>query len=342
MSSIYGSIVARRGKKFEAGVGVRRFAIPVISVGNLSVGGTGKTPMVRTIVRWLVQDGRRPAIAMRGYKSRHASADRGGERGGGSDEAREYRGTLPPWVDGAVVPIVARPDRAAGLDLLLQSVEGRLVDRIVLDDGFQHRQIARDLDIVLIDATRDPWSDRLLPEGWLREDVRGLRRAQAIVVTHAEAVGAADVERLVEKAGASVEGGAIVAVSRHRWIALRASVAGETGVQDVSMLEDKRVLAVCAIGNPGAFLSAAQKACRGELAGRVVLRDHDPYREGTVRRIIGLARSSRAEVILTTEKDWTKLACVEAGRWPAVVVRPVLEMSFDRGEADLRAAVGAV
>src|SRR5690606_30475631 len=134
----------------------------------------------------LLDAGHRPCIAMRGYA-----------RGRGeSDEAAEYRRLFPE------VPIVARADRALGLIRQFSAeydAGGPHTDCIVLDDGFQHRQIARDLDIVLIDATHGPCQERLLPAGWLREPVRSLSRAGAVVITHAEAVQPADLTALDRK-----------------------------------------------------------------------------------------------------------------------------------------------
>src|ERR1043165_360740 len=143
--------IGRRNRRYDAGRGVVRFDRPVISVGNLSVGGTGKTPMVAHIVGLLLEAGRRPCIAMRGYAG----------RGGMSDEAEEYRGRFPG------IPIVARANRTLGLiELFSREHEtgGQQTDCIVLDDGFQHRRIARDLDVVMVDASRDPFDDALLPE----------------------------------------------------------------------------------------------------------------------------------------------------------------------------------
>lgn len=331
LSALYGLGVRWRSRRFDAWHGVRLFDVPVISVGNLSVGGTGKTPMVREIVRWLVAEGKHPAVAMRGYAS--TSAD----RLQGSDEAREYAATLPRWSDGRETPIVARPDRAAGLDALFSTEAGKLVDRVVLDDGFQHRRLARDLDIVLVDATRDPWSDRLLPAGWLREPVSALERAHAVVITHAESVDPERIERLTWEADRAMRHGQVV-VARHRWSGLRVGDA----VREVEWLRGKRVFAVCAIGNPGPFLKGAAASAGGELAGRMVLQDHDPYSARTVGEVVKQAAAAKADVILTTEKDWTKLAHVEPSRWGMEVARPVLEIVFDSGGEALRSLVTRV
>ena len=169
----YGCIIDRRNARYDARQGVVTLDRPVVSVGNLSVGGTGKTPMVAALARALLDGGRNPCIAMRGYASNRRSD-------GLSDEAAEYQRELPG------VPIVARADRLLGLIHLFAAEEGERVDTVLLDDGFQHRRIARQVDIVLLDASRNPFTDRLLPAGWLREPVGSLARATHVVITHAE------------------------------------------------------------------------------------------------------------------------------------------------------------
>lgn len=332
LAPVYEQIIASRNRRFDRGVDVRRFDRPVISIGNLSVGGTGKTPTVRKIVRWLIADGLLPAIAMRGYKA---------APGKPGDEAVEYERTLDPWPTGTRVPIVAQPNRVLGLERLLTTPTGRRVNRIVLDDGFQHRRIARDLDIVLIDATRDPWNDRLLPAGWLREPVSSLARAHAAVITHAEAVEPGAVERLMERI-ASVAPSAVVAAARHEWTELRVHQPSGDRVEEPAWLRSRRPLAVCGIANPGPFIRTVEQCCGGTLAGRVVLPDHDEYGPSTVERLLREIARLSADVVVTTEKDWAKLSEVAPDRWPVPVVCPRLDIVFERGEDQLRGAIAAL
>jgi tetraacyldisaccharide 4'-kinase len=326
--TLYRVEINRRNRRFDRGAGVTRLDRPVISVGNLSIGGTGKTPMVARLAGALAQRGHRPCIAMRGYTL-------GGRHGPASDESRLYAGLLPG------VPVVTQPDRAAGLRALFASEHGRDVDCVVLDDGFQHRRLARDLDIVLLDASRDTFVDRLLPAGWLREPVSSLARAGAIVVTHAELVAPGAVERLLELVR-GIAPRAAQAVARHEWADLAQATGDVEQRAPLDWLNGKTVVVVCAIGNPSAFLARAA-ACPGiVIADRCVLPDHDPYGPRTVNRIVDLARRHGAGAILTTEKDWCKLRSARA-RWPCEVVRPRLEMTFDRGwDALITATLGAV
>lgn len=318
LARAYGWEIARRNRRFDTGIGVTRLDRPVISVGNLSVGGTGKTPMVRWVVEQLRSAGRRPCVAMRGY---------GRKRGGESDEEGEYRRALPG------VPIVAQPDRAAGLRAFFASEEGRQVDVVVLDDGFQHRRLARDVDIVLVDASRSPFGDRLLPSGWLREGVESLERASAVVVTHAEMVEAAALEELAGQIARAFAGP--VAVTAHEWAGLAVADGGGERVEDVDWLKGKRVVAVCAIGNPAGFVAACRE--RTAEVKPVVLRDHAEYSPRVLARVFEEAEG--ADAIVTTEKDWTKLRHVPREQWPAPVARAQVRMGFRRGEEELRGVV---
>jgi tetraacyldisaccharide 4'-kinase len=327
LEPVYAAAVARRNRRFDAGRSVVRLDRPVISVGNLSVGGTGKTPMVTLLVRELLEAGRRPCIAMRGYVPRHA---RGPANTTKSDEAELYRRLLPG------VPIVAQPDRAAGLQRLFATDQGREVDCVVLDDGFQHRRLARDLDIVLLDASRDPFADRLLPAGWLREPVASLARAHAVVVTHAEMATPDRVEAILRRA-AAITPRAVLAATRHKWTRLTITdPSGGEAEHAVDWLAGRRIAAVCAIGNPDAFL-AGLRAAGADVAAAMVLPDHDRYDPETVRAILHSAAG--AEAIVTTEKDWAKLGVLDPATWPCPVARPMLDLHFDRGRDDLLRAV---
>jgi tetraacyldisaccharide 4'-kinase len=361
----YRMAIGARNRRFDEGRGIVRFDRVVISVGNLTVGGTGKTPMVAKIIGWLLEAGHRPVIAMRGYRAGT----------GESDEASVYRRAFPD------VPVVAQANRTLGLiqqfareyeaagevmtwqglgrgqrarlargeageadDTGAGAAEGEEVsaepaavsDCIVLDDGFQHRQIARDLDIVLIDATHDPFADRLLPAGWLREPVVSLKRAGAVVLTHAESASASGVAGLDQEL-LRVRGRSADAVARHEWAGLRVLDSGGDEERTAGWLAGRRAIAVCAIGNPGTFLEQSRRATGVPLAGELVLRDHDRYAARTVQRVVELARSTAAQAIVTTEKDWSKLSRVR--EWPCPVARPRLELGFERGGEALRQRV---
>ncbi|MBX3363427.1 MAG: tetraacyldisaccharide 4'-kinase [Phycisphaeraceae bacterium] len=319
-SRVYLYELSRRNRAFDAGKGVEHLDRPVISIGNLSVGGTGKTPMVRWVVQRLQQAGRKPCIAMRGY--RRAGQER-------SDEEAEYLRGLPGC------PVVAQPDRAAGLRALFATSAGASVDVVVLDDGFQHRRLSRNLDIVLLDASRSPLNDRPLPAGWLREPMANLARADAVVITHAELAPRHVLDALAQ-AVERVLGRSPVAVTSHAWSVLRTHDDNELPLE---WLAQRTVLAVCGIGNPTGFLHAARAA-----AGNVesaVFPDHAPYPARRAARIASTARAMHAEAIVTTDKDWSKLRAYPQHFWPCPVVRAGLELRFVSGESALRELVYA-
>ena len=295
-----------------------RLPRPVISVGNLTTGGTGKTPMVAWVGRTIAQAGRRPAVLTRGY-----AAARGDGR---SDEARELAANL-----GEEVPILAHPDRARAAARLLEREPG--VDAFVLDDGFQHYRLARDLDLVLIDATR-PWGHgRLLPRGMLREQPGALRRADAVIVTRCDLVEAAALEALeaeIERRHGRPPAARVGAV----WAAVR---EGER-THGVDWLASRRVAGACGLGNPGAF-EAMLRRHAGEVVRFDALPDHHAPSGEEIAGLLEAARSGGATAMVVTEKDYVKW--VE--RMPAEpglpVARPALAVRFHRGEAALRARI---
>src|SRR5262245_21936169 len=172
----YGLGVRTRNALFDRGwKTVHRAAVPVVSVGNLTLGGTGKTPCVEYVARFYRELGQQVAILSRGY----------GAEAGRNDEAMLLEENLPD------VPHLQDRDRVAVAERAVEELESEI---LVLDDGFQHRRLRRDLDIVLIDATRPPTRDHLFPRGTLRESASGLKRAGAILLTRCDQVPASDVE----------------------------------------------------------------------------------------------------------------------------------------------------
>jgi tetraacyldisaccharide 4'-kinase len=322
LEPLYAFAVARRNRRFDRGRGMVTMDRPVISVGNLTVGGTGKTPMVMHLARRLRGDGLRPCIAMRGYRASSTP-------GSVSDEAAQYRDELGD------IPIVARPDRVEGLIHLFATEKGAKVNCVLLDDGFQHRRLARQMDIVMVDATRDPFLDRLLPAGWLREPLSALKRARWVVLTHAESAPSSAVYRLGLELR-KIDAGIRIAITRHVWTELMIENGRGIDCREVGWLKGRDVLAVCAIGNPNPFLSTLEAAV-GKSVDRIVLRDHDPYSDRTIRRVRDAAQG--CDALVTTAKDWAKLVREPIGNWPCLVVRPHLVLAFDAGQAELEQEV---
>jgi tetraacyldisaccharide 4'-kinase len=287
----YGWATQIRNWAYDRGVRrPRRVPMPVVSVGNLTLGGTGKTPCVEYVARFYGTRGRRVAILSRGY----------GNRRGRNDEALVLADSLPD------VPHLQGADRVR---LARAAVEELQCEVIVLDDGFQHRRLARDLDVVLIDAT-EPWGHgHLFPRGLLREVRRGLRRAGVVVVTHADQIGRDERGRLREAIG-RVAGGVPVAEARHRPLDL---VNRARQYMPLAQLRGRPVAAFCGIGNPEAFrrtladLGAAPQAFR-------VFPDHHRYSPTDVEELSRWAARLPADAfVITTLKDLVKLDAVSLG-----------------------------
>lgn len=317
----YGAVVRARGSRNRS---ARRLPFAVISVGNITAGGTGKTPFVRWCAADLRAAGHSPAIALRGYAS----------RGGRSDEAEEYRALLPE------VPLAVGADRAASLARLRHDHPG--LDCAVLDDAFQHRKVERDLDVVLVDATRPGLEGALLPAGWLREPATGLARADLVVVTRADHEDPA-LAALVRR----FHGRAPAAWTRHAWreVDVFECRAGEPPVAarvPTQWLRGRRAVVAAAIGNPAPFAAAAEAV--GCLVQALHLRrDHAAY-SPRLAQALATDAALHGGILLTTWKDWTKLgAALAAARdFPAVTVAvPRVEVQFLSGEHRVREALRA-
>lgn len=318
-SWLYERIIHARNVRFDRGVGVQRIDRPVISVGNITTGGTGKTPMVMWIARQLIDAGHKPAIAMRGYKSVE----------GKSDEQMEYMDRLPG------VPVIADPNRFDALRAFLPShLE---IDCVILDDGFQHRQLHRNLDLVLIDATANTFNDRMLPAGHLREPLENLRRADAVIVMHADAVSESEISNLKSQI-ANYHHRPALALSRHVWSRVDEHHSrNESNAHDVQWLRDKRVLTMIGVGTPQLIINQLQKA-GVTIAADIPASDHERYNRAKIAVATGLCGGCDALVV--THKDWVKLRdLIDWSAWPVPIVVPRLELEVFEGADELRRMV---
>lgn len=319
-SVAYGLGARWRSARFDRSGGWRADR-PVISVGNIVAGGTGKSPVVRWVCGTCIDAGVRPLIAMRGYRAKR----------GMSDEASEHMAAL------AGVPVVANPDRAPAIAHAIRKDPS--IGVVVLDDGFQHRRVARDLDIVLVDATRPCLDDRLLPFGWQRERAHALARADAVVVTHADCVDASLAAQIQAHHGRQP-----VAWCDHAWSGidvLDAGAGASRGMRrvDVAWLGGRRVAVWAGVARPELIRRQAESAGASVVA-MPVLRDHAHYTASAVRRLGAEAREAGAEAIVMTGKDWVKVEPLAGGiPLPVAVVR--LSLRFCAGEEQLRQQVVA-
>lgn len=288
----YGWATALRNGCYDRGwKRSERVAVPVISVGNLTLGGTGKTPCVEYIARFYRDLDLRVAIVSRGYGATH----------GPNDEALVLEENLPD------VPHLQGSDRVHWARQAIEELESEV---ILLDDGFQHRRLARDLDVVLVDAT-NPWGHgALFPRGLLRESRRGLRRAGVVALTRCDQVD--DRERA--NIGAEVRRwtSADVIETKHGPTEL---VSSEGKTSTLNELSGKPVAAFCGIGNPEAFRRTLLDLDT-RLSELRTYADHHPYAREDVDSLRDWARRQPADaLIVTTQKDLVKVRLTElAGR----------------------------
>ena len=287
----------------------RRAHCPVISVGNLTTGGTGKTPTVIYIASLLRDRGLYPAVVLRGYKA-------AGEVG--SDEALLLQERLS-------TPVIVEADRVAAAAQI--QADFPEVNCIVLDDGFQHRRLVRDLDVVLIDATNPFGYGRQLPRGMLRESAKSLARASAVVVTRSNHI-KADARQKLDNRIRRFHGAVPVAHATHHW--------DEIADDYNDIVDDKNapVVLLCAIGNPAAFVRQAET--RFKLVERMIFPDHHDYQADEAATALAHVERTGARAILTTEKDWTKLQQVikQVSDDPPPIWMPRLTLGFVDGQAE--------
>ncbi|MBN1345748.1 MAG: tetraacyldisaccharide 4'-kinase [Phycisphaerae bacterium] len=308
----------------------RRADVPVISVGNLVTGGTGKTPMVIWILQRLVETRRRPGVLMRGYKASQIACCQANQalqdaiHGCENDEAREIRRRCPR------ADLVIDPDRVAGA----AKAAGIGCDVLVMDDGFQHRRLARDLDVVLVDATF-PFGGGLLPRGMRREPIDSLKRADVVVITRADQVHESERDGLRRRLGELTEGAPVLCAC-HRPVEL----CDQTGRCDagtgVDSMRGRRAWIFAALGNPAAF-SATVERMGCAVVGSRFWPDHHAWSDAELDDMARAAGSAAADVILTTEKDAVKLP-PDRPKWPAPLRVVRIGMDFLGGDADVMCA----
>ena len=258
----YALAMSWRNRRYDHGRAViHHTAVPVVSVGNITMGGTGKTPMVQWIAQFYRRHGVRVSIISRGYRA---------EEGGRNDEARELEQKLPD------VPHLQNPDRVAAAKIAVEELETQL---IVLDDGFQHRRLARDLDIVLLDALEPFGFEHVFPRGTLREPLTGLRRAYIVILSRADAIDPSQ-RAAIKRRVQSLAPQSVWAEVRHA--AMELISAGGTGKASgtrqapLDSLKGHSVAAFCGLGNPTGFRHTIQ-TCGYYLAGFREFPDHHSY-----------------------------------------------------------------
>ncbi len=279
---------------------IHHLSRPVVSVGNLTVGGTGKTPLVACVAKILLRHGWNPAILTRGYgRSSKAPMIVLEPSPGRQTDAREV-GDEPALLARLLpeVPLVVCPDRYRGGQMAEERFQ---VNAHILDDGFQHLRLARDLDLVALDATQTVSDRLLLPAGRQREPLAALRRAQVLVFTRTDSADPQPLEELVRK----IHPAAQVFHSRTGLLGWKDARSGEA-VPNAS-IQAQKVAAFCGIGNPRAFFADLRR-WGFDLIAEDAFPDHHVYTGGEIERLMAGARRKGAAALLTTQKDAVKFS----------------------------------
>lgn len=344
-SQVYERAVLARCQSYQNGRRKAvRLPVPVISLGNITVGGTGKTPTACMLARQLQQAGYKPALLNRGYRSRqeHGLAIMSDEAGHillsaeeGGDEAYLMALQLPG------VPVIVGRDRAAAGQLAIERFN---VDVILLDDAYQHWQLERDLDIVLVDATNPFGNGHVLPRGILREPLSQLGRAGMFLLTKADMKKPEERDEICRRLHQYNKAAPVVmAAHTPRWCIPFAQWLQPGKRQgNAAAAQEQPVFTVCALGNPAAF-EATVREFGLTAAGTLRFDDHHQY---TAEDISRMARQAQAlgAVIVTTEKDAVKLPveAVQRSAVPIYVLGIEIEILSgpDEWEKTIRRVVG--
>ena len=315
----YGIAVRVRNRLYDHGLKrIRRAGVPVISVGNITAGGTGKTPFVAYLAEFLsgFPSAFRPVILSRGYGKDPVS--------GVDDENEMLRRLLPD------VPIVVNPDRVAGA---AQAINRYNAGVLILDDGFQHRRLARDLDIVLVDALNPFGAGYLLPRGLLREPLGALARADFIILTNYDLVPFRQAKEIKQRLKTYAPRAGVL-FARHLATGVhRLPGTGDPAVKfTCKHLKDGHWAAFCGLGNPKGFLLTL---CHlGARIGQFdAFPDHHKYTRRELADLLEKAKATGCRGLVTTEKDAVKIERLLEGQSDLPVLALGIEMGVvKRGE----------
>ena len=303
ISLVYRLIIVARNWAYDTGwKRTYQAQLPVISIGNLTTGGTGKTPMVIWLAKRLGQD-REVTVISRGY---------GSQDGNLNDEGLEIEQSCPR------VSLIQNPDRVAAV-YQLDSNAGSVV---VLDDAFQHRRLHRDLDIVLIDASNPFGHGFVLPRGLLREPVKQIRRSDLVILTRANLIERKDRDAIRQR------------LQQHHaalnWAEAELKLKGWRDANDVEhplgALDHQKIFAFSAIGNPGGFIETL-KRLDVDLVGEKRLNDHHSFNHADLEAIHQAAAEKNAEAIVCTMKDFVKVRSMQIPGLPVYALATELQFS---------------
>jgi len=320
----YGGLVSVRNRLFDIGIiKSHGFDCRVISVGNLTTGGTGKTVMVLWLARFLLEEGLRVAIVSRGYRGEAAGRVLIVSDGQKILVDSRISGDEPQLLARRFpgIPVVCSPKRVLAVQTAIKKFQSEV---IILDDGFQHRFLARDLDLVMLDSQNPFGNGRLFPRGILREQTAALARAQALVLSRFD--GSEKAEENLTNLRREWPDKAVLTTS-HR----PASLFEATTQQERSLdsLQEVRLAAFAGIGRPNDFFRSV-RALGARLVYACSLPDHHPLSTELLTALVQEAAELEPELWLTTEKDWVRLPRVLPNNMALWVMTVELDIRDDR------------
>ncbi len=313
LSKVYGLVIFLRNRKFDRGTGVHQAEVPVVSIGNLTTGGTGKSPLVIWVSQYLRSRGLRVAVLSRGYKAAENQT---------ADEAKELQQRLPD------VPHLQNPNRVDSARIAVDELE---MEVLVLDDAFQHRKLARNLNIVVVDCTLPFGFGYLLPRGLLREPVSSLSRADLVVLNRADQVTESELHEIRQQIEAHTTTPIAVTQTKPAYL-LQAD--GQT--KPIETLGSSKVVGFCGIGNPGNFWQTLDDL-NLNVRAKLPFVDHHDYERQDVKKIGELAGRHKADAIICTHKDLVKVEVNQIQDVPVYAL--IIEVAFVSGEGELNNAI---
>ncbi|MBI1951410.1 MAG: tetraacyldisaccharide 4'-kinase [Acidobacteria bacterium] len=316
----YRAAVGLRNALYDSGrLGVQRLPCLVISIGNLTVGGTGKSPLASCIAALLRDSGYRVGVVSRGYRRRAARDPLLVSDGRALLADAQSAGDEPYLIarDNPAVPVAVGADRVGAARLLIGAVSPEV---IVLDDAFQHRRLARDLDLLLVDG-RDPWGNgRMLPRGPLREPLASIARADACILTRSDGRSPLSLASALERFNPD-------AALFHCRMEPRAFVRPEGESIGPAALKGFSAYAFSGIARPERFEDDL-RSLGVRLAGARRFADHHPFRRRDLEQVAGEARRLGADVLVTTEKDLVRIVETPDGSPPLYAL--AIRVAFPR------------
>ena len=317
LSCVYSAVVRTRNWMYDKHlIKSHRCESTVISIGNITTGGTGKTPLVIWLCNYLSEKEQNIAVLTRGYKTEHGKL---------TDEPAILAKSC------GQARVIVDSDRVQGAEKAISQSGARV---LVLDDGFQHRRLRRDLDIIAIDATCPFGYEKILPAGFLREPLKGLKRAGAVVITRYEQAQPQEADGIVERIK-KINPDILIAKAVHEH-PFAVMIKGRK--LTIEQLREKNIYAFCGIGNPDAFIENL-KNLGLNIVGHKVYNDHHDYTENDIADIYEEARYLDAEVVLSTEKDWVKTALLVKPESAIIFAYLALKLRFVEGGEELKQLV---